>query len=201
MSEASAWAAPVTLTGRFVRLEPLGLAHARDLHACTPLDTFRYFSVVPAGPSEEDMSGFVSWLISDSGRRHFAVIDLATGLACGSTSFYDIRPAHRGIEIGFTWYGTTSRGTAVNPESKRLLLDHAFETLRAERVAFRTDARNAGSRRALEKLGAQQEGVLRRHLLMPDGAWRDSVYFSILREEWPGVRAGLDARLGDSDRA
>ncbi len=195
MSDAQTWLVPITLTGRFVRLEPLTLAHAAELNACTPLDTFRYFSFGPAGSAVTDMADFVARLLSDPGRLHFAVIDLATGLACGSSSYYDIRPAHRGLEIGFTWYGATSRGTAVNPESKRLLLTHAFETLYAERVAFRTDSRNARSRRALDKLGAQQEGILRRHMLMPDGAWRDSVYFSILRHEWPRVRAGLDARI------
>lgn len=190
---------PATLIGRFVSLVPLTPAHAPDLFACTPADTFTYFSIVPPSHTVEGMEAYIRTLTSDPGRLHFAVIDVSPGQthgkAIGSTSFYDIRPAHLGLEIGFTWYGASARGTAANPESKRLLLDHAFETLGAERVAFRTDARNSRSRRALAKLGATEEGVLRHHLLMPDGAWRDTVYFSMLREEWPLARAGLDARI------
>ncbi|MCW5768779.1 MAG: GNAT family N-acetyltransferase [Phycisphaeraceae bacterium] len=196
-----AWIRPVTLAGRHVRLEPLTPAHAHDLHAGTPLDTFRYFTFGPEYHTEAAMRAFIERLIADPGRLHFAVIDLASSRAVGSTSFYDIRPAHRGAEIGFTWYAECSRGTAVNPESKRLLLSHAFDTLSAERIAFRTDARNLRSRAALAKLGATQEGIFRRHLIMPDGAWRDSVYFSILRDEWPAVRDALDARLARSTEA
>jgi RimJ/RimL family protein N-acetyltransferase len=190
---------PTTLVGRFVSLVPLSPAHAPDLFACTPPDTFAYFSTVPPSHTPEGLEAYIRRLISDPGRLHFAVIDLSPGdtqgRAIGSTSYYDIRPSHLGLEIGFTWYGASARGTAVNPESKRLLLAHAFEALNAERVAFRTDARNQRSRRAIAKLGATEEGVLRHHLLMHDGAWRDTVYFSILRDEWPSVRASLDARL------
>lgn len=190
---------PTTLAGRFVSLVPLTPAHAPDLFACTPPDTFAYFSAVPLSHTLEGMEAYIRKLASDPGRLHFAVIDASPGdthgKAIGSTSYYDIRPAHLGLEIGFTWYGASARGTAANPESKRLLLSHAFETLGAERVAFRTDARNLRSRRAIAKLGATEEGVLRHHLLMHDGAWRDTVYFSILREEWPGVHAALVARL------
>ena len=192
---AEEWMRRVTLVGRHVRLEPLGTQHARDLHEATPAGTFRYFTVLPKEPTENGMAGFIEWLIADPARIHFAVIDLTSGRAVGSTSYYDIRPAHLGLEIGWTWYGGAARGTAVNPEAKRLLLARAFDELGAERVALRTDSRNAHSRGAMLKLGAKEEGTLRRHLLMPDGAWRDSVYFSILRDEWPRVRAGIDARL------
>lgn len=193
------WMRRVTLEGRHVRLEPLRVEHARDLHEATPPETFRYFTVLPKEPTENGMAGFIEWLIADAARIHFAVIDRKTGRAVGSTSYYDIRPAHLGLEIGWTWYGTAARGTAVNPESKLLLMSRAFEELGAERVALRTDARNAASRGAMLKFGAREEGTLRHHLLMPDGAWRDSVYFSVLRDEWAraggGVRAGLEARL------
>lgn len=190
------WVKPVTLEGRFVRLEPLSAAHAADLLESTPRDTFRYF---PKPPADWTLPGFTSFIETLAGagseRIHFAVILRENGRAVGSTSYYDIRPAHRGVEIGYTWYGAGARGTAVNPESKLLLLGHAFDTLGAERVALRTDARNAQSRAAILKLGAKEEGTFRRHLLMSDGHWRDTVYYSILRDEWPGVRAGLETRL------
>lgn len=192
---AEEWMRRVTLEGRFVRLEPLRVEHALDLHAATPPETFRYFTVLPKEPTESGMAGFIEWLIADAGRIHFAVIDRRTGRAVGSTSYYDIRPAHLGLEIGWTWYGSAARGTVVNPESKLLLMSRAFDDLGAERVALRTDARNVASRGAMLKFGAKEEGTLRHHLLMPDGAWRDSVYFSVLRDEWARVRAGLEARV------
>lgn len=192
---AAEWMRRVTLEGRHVRLEPLAVAHAKDLHEATPEGTFRYFTVLPKEPTEKGMAGFIEWLIADAARIHFAVIDRRTGRAVGSTSYYDIRPAHLGLEIGWTWYGGAARGTAVNPETKLLLMGRAFDDLGAERVALRTDARNAHSRGAMLKFGAKEEGTLRHHLLMPDGAWRDSVYFSVLREEWAKVREGLSARV------
>ncbi len=192
---AEEWMRRVTLEGRHVRLEPLTAGHARDLHEATAPETFRYFTVRPEEPTESGMAGFIEWLISDTARIHFAVIERASERAVGSTSYYDIRPAHRGLEIGWTWYGERVRRTAVNPECKLLLMSRAFDGLGAERVALRTDARNAQSRGAMLKFGAKEEGTLRHHLLMPDGAWRDSVYFSVLRDEWGRVRAGLEARV------
>lgn len=195
IAPAEEWVRRVTLEGRHVRLEPLALGHARDLHEAATPETFRYFTVLPKEPTEHGMAGFIEWLIADAARIHFAVIDRGSGKAVGSTSYYDIRPTHLGLEIGWTWYGERVRRTAVNPECKLLLMSRAFDVLGAERVALRTDARNAQSRGAMLKFGAKEEGTLRHHLLMPDGAWRDSVYFSVLREEWPGVRAGLEARV------
>lgn len=112
----------------------------------------------------------------------------------GQSCYLNLRPADRGLEIGGTWYAPAAQGTAVNPVAKLLLLDHAFAA-GAERVEFKTDARNLRSRAALLKLGAAFEGVFRRHMLRPDGVWRDSAYYSILREDWPDIRIRLAARI------
>jgi RimJ/RimL family protein N-acetyltransferase len=113
----------------------------------------------------------------------------------GSTRYMEIRAAHLGLEIGYTWYRRDAWGTAANPEAKLLLLAHAFEASGAERVEFKTDHRNERSQGAIARLGAVREGVFRHHRRRPDGSWRDSVCLSILREEWPGVRSGLEQRL------
>jgi RimJ/RimL family protein N-acetyltransferase len=107
----------------------------------------------------------------------------------------DIRPKHMGLEIGTTWIGRAHQGTKVNPESKLLLLAHAFERLGCERVQLKTDGRNLQSQHAIEKLGAVKEGVLRKHMIMPDGFVRDTVMYSIVAAEWPDVKRGLEARL------
>jgi RimJ/RimL family protein N-acetyltransferase len=114
------------------------------------------------------------------------------GLSC----YLDIRPFDRGLEIGSTWIARAHQGTAVNPESKYLLLRHAFETLGAIRVQLKTDLRNLRSQTAIAKLGALREGVLRNHMVMADGYYRNSVMFSVIDAEWPAVKAGLVARLG-----
>jgi RimJ/RimL family protein N-acetyltransferase len=119
-----------------------------------------------------------------------------TGQSVGVTCYMDIRPAHRGLEIGSTWIARPYQGTRVNPESKYLLLRHAFENLGAVRVQLKTDGRNRQSQAAIAKLGAQREGVLRKHLILQDGYIRDTVMFSIIAEEWPAVKAGLETRLG-----
>jgi RimJ/RimL family protein N-acetyltransferase len=111
------------------------------------------------------------------------------------TGYLEIRPAHRGLEIGRTWIGRAFQGTRVNPESKLLLLRHAFEDLGAARVQLKTDVRNLQSQRAIEKLGAVKEGVLRRYQMRSNGFIRDTMVFSIIAEEWPAVKAGLERRL------
>jgi RimJ/RimL family protein N-acetyltransferase len=125
----------------------------------------------------------------------FAIVLLETGKAIGSSSFFDIRPSDKGLEIGHTWIKKEHRGTRVNPETKLLMFGHAFEELGAIRVQQKTDLRNVQSQRAMLKMGAVQEGVLRHNMVMPDGYVRDSVYFSVLREEWPAVKSGLLARV------
>jgi RimJ/RimL family protein N-acetyltransferase len=114
----------------------------------------------------------------------------------GTTSYFDIRPEHRGLEIGYTWLGKAYQGTHINPENKYLLLRHAFETLGAIRVQLKTDRRNLQSQAAIAKLGAKLEGTLRKHSIMEDGYIRDAVMFSVIDLEWPEVKAGLERRLG-----
>jgi RimJ/RimL family protein N-acetyltransferase len=189
---------PVTLSGRHVRLEPLGLHHAPDLlEAGRDESIWTYLS----GSAFRDLAHTEAWIAGvlpevEAGRQvAFATIDLARGRAVGSTRYLDIRPADRGIEIGSTWLGVSAQRTAVNTESKFLLLRHAFETLGAVRVQLKTDARNVRSQNAIARLGAVREGVLRRHMTVRDGHVRDSVYFSVIEEEWPSVKAALLARL------
>jgi ribosomal-protein-alanine N-acetyltransferase len=119
-----------------------------------------------------------------------------TGKAAGTTSYLEIRPEHRGLEIGYTWIGKEYQGTHVNPENKYILLRHAFETLGAIRVQLKTDGRNNQSQRAMAKLGLKFEGILRNHVILPDGFYRASVMFSATIEEWPELKAQIEARLG-----
>jgi RimJ/RimL family protein N-acetyltransferase len=189
---------PVVLTGKHVRLEPLSAAHTPGL------------AVVGADPSiwqfmpYGDMSApgkMEEWVREILSRREagtdqpFTVIHLDSGQVAGATRYMDIRPAHRNLEIGGTWYGAVFRRTPVNTEAKYLLLRHAFETLGAIRVQLKTDARNERSQAAIERIGAKREGVLRNHLILPDGSFRSSVYFSILESEWPTVKARLEGFL------
>jgi RimJ/RimL family protein N-acetyltransferase len=125
----------------------------------------------------------------------FAVVDRASGMAVGSTSYLAVVPEHERLEIGSTWLARRLWRTAANTEAKLLLLGHAFEALGAGRVEFKTDALNDRSRRALERLGARPEGVFRRHMVMPDGRRRDSAWYAVTLEDWPAVRARLEARL------
>jgi ribosomal-protein-alanine N-acetyltransferase len=186
----------VTLTGPNVRLEPLALDHAEDLwHAASP-DLFAYMWSWEHTGSPEEFRQVVQHTLDVPDWLSFAMVLTKTGQAVGSTSFLDIRPAHRGLEIGATWIGKVYQGTNINPENKYLLLRHCFETLGMLRVQLKTDGRNLHSQRAIAKLGAHLEGTLRKHIIMPDGYFRDSVMFSITEDEWPQVKAGLEERLG-----
>lgn len=189
--------APATLKGRTVTLRPLGVEHAADLASGCDAGTFAYFPppFAPAGLSEADLRAYVAARVSRSDTVAFAMILNATGRAVGSSCYLDVRPAHRGLEIGATFIHRAHRGTAVNPESKLLMLAHAFEAMGCVRVQLKCDARNVQSQRAIEKLGAVREGVLRRHMVMGDGFVRDTVMYSITAEEWPAVRERLEARL------
>lgn len=193
---------PTVLCGQQVRLEPASLDHVpRLLDAGSDDEVWRWLWV--ARPTDEAamadvvaqslaMPARITWTIfasSDAG------IGAAGGAVAGSTSYYDIDVAHRRLEIGYTWLGRPWWRTGVNVECKLLLLRHAFDELGFERVALRTDHRNVRSQTALEALGAVREGVLRHHILRPDGTWRDSVYYSILRAEWPAVHDRLRQRL------
>ena len=189
---------PVTLTGRVVRLEPLGLEHVPGLRR-VGLDEsiWRYMRYGPI-QTEEQMRQWVKELLQLQKRGSdlpFAVIHLASGRAIGATRYLEIRPEHRGLEIGGTWYAPAYQRTAVNTESKYLLLAHAFERLGCVRVQFKTDLRNERSQVAIERLGAVKEGVLRNHMILPDGTLRHSVYYSIIQSEWPAVKERLQALL------
>jgi RimJ/RimL family protein N-acetyltransferase len=190
---------PVTLTGLVVRLEPLSVAHVPQLAANGQDEsTWQYIPYSPVH-SEADMLAWVNDMLARRARGTdlpFAVVHLESSQAIGATRYMDIQPANRALEIGGTWYAPAYRRTAVNTEAKYLLLAHAFEALGCVRVQLKTDLRNERSQRAIERIGAQKEGVLRHNLIMPDGHRRDSVYYSILDEEWPGVKARLEALLG-----
>lgn len=187
---------PVTLEGRTVRVEPLGREHSGGLWKVAEPSIFAV-TVGPLGEwNRENWDIFFAKTLAMKGRIPFAIVLKETGQPVGSTSFFDIHPEHRNLEIGYTWLGTAYQGTHINPENKYLLLRHAFETLGAVRVQLKTDKRNQRSQRAMAKLGAKYEGTLRKHSIMETGYIRDTVFFSIIDDEWPEVKANLEARLG-----
>lgn len=185
----------LVLEGARVRLEPLDPHHAEALAPLADQDTMRYLNLWHPVESVHEMRQMIIRVLTSPDAHFFAVVDLATGRAVGSTSYLELRPAHRGLEIGNTWLGPVARGSCINPEMKRLMLAHAFETLGCLRVQLKTDGRNLQSQGALRKLGAIYEGTLRQHIICRDGFVRDTVMFSILASEWATLRAKLDARL------
>jgi len=193
---------PVTLMGELVRLEPLAPRHAAELfEAGSDPDIWRYMPVPPPTCSD-DIARWIDQSVAATASGvevGFAVVDAAIGRAVGSTRFLDIRRGDRALEIGWTWIAPAAQRSAVNTESKLLLLAHAFENLGAVRVQLKTDARNVPSQRAIERLGAVREGVLRRHKLCWDGHLRDTVYYSIIDAEWPLVRRRLLGFLGRTE--
>ena len=194
---AQTWVEPIVLEGSRIRMEPLREDHLADL-ALVAFDAPLWQWTI-MGPQDE--AGLRRWVETalanqEAGtERPFATIDLATGRAVGSSRFMSIVPEHRRLEIGWTWIGTGYQRTGSNREAKLLQLTHAFETLGANRIEFKTHARNEQSRNALAGIGATFEGVFRNHTIMPDGSLRDSAYFSVIVEEWPGVKAALIAGL------
>ena len=190
---------PITLMGRVVRLEPLSEAHVPDLTMAGADESIWRYMVYGGVGGQAQMREWVREILSRQVRGTdlpFAVIHLGSGRAIGSTRYLDIQPQHRGLEIGGTWYGVAYQRSAVNTECKYLLLQHAFEVLGCLRVQLKTDLRNERSQRAIERIGAVREGVLRNHMLLPDGHVRSSVYYSLLNLEWPAVKAKLEEKLG-----
>ena len=189
---------PLSLTGRVVRLEPLSLEHVPALaQAGNDPDIWRFmrYGVVD---TEDKMRDLVHYLLRQQAKGTdlpFIVFHIADGRPVGMTRYMDIRPADRAVEIGGTWYASAYQHTAVNTECKYLLLRYAFETLDCIRVQLKTDLRNERSQRAIERLGAVREGVLRDHMILPDGTVRSSVYYSILAAEWPAVKTRLENML------
>ncbi len=192
---------PVILQGRLARLEPLSEKHAPDLAAAGADESIWQHMLYGTVTNEDKMRAWIRMLLQQQQAGTdlpFAVIHLESGRAIGATRYMDIRPAHRGLEIGGTWYGVQYQRTGVNTECKYLLLRHAFEELGCIRVCLKTGHRNLRSQQAIERLGAIKEGVLRNHLITPDGTIRHSVYYSILDSEWPAVKARLEGMMGEN---
>jgi RimJ/RimL family protein N-acetyltransferase len=182
---------PVVLTGETLRLEPLRQEHAQGLY--NRGRSAGDWSYMPRA-CFIDMADTRQWIdeaIAAPGQLPFAIVEKAKGKVIGSTRYLNIRPEHRSLEIGWTWLGQQWQRTAANTEAKLLLLCHAFDRLGCVRVEFKTDARNARSQRALERIGATREGVLRKHMIVQGNFARDSVYFSVIDSDWPGVRERL----------
>jgi len=188
---------PITLTGKHIRLEPMGPVHsAALLEAGRAAEIWEWMPSRPLEP--QAMEGWLKKAkqAESTGREYpFVVILIATGRLVGSTRYLDVQEDDRNVEIGWTWYAPDTWGSVVNPEAKYLLMRHAFEDWGAIRVALKTDIRNLHSQAAIKKLGAQYEGMLRNQRIRPDGSYRDTVIFSVIESEWPAVKAGLEARL------
>jgi N-acetyltransferase len=188
---------PVTLEGRSVRLEPLAVAHHAAL--CEVGLDPELWQVIPYRVSTADeMRDYIGSVLEAQAAGTaipFATVERASGRVIGSTRFMNIDTANRRVEIGATWIAKPWQRTAINTEAKYLMLRHAFETLGCIRVELKTDAVNQQSRQAILRIGAREEGTLRQHMVTWSGRLRDTVYYSILDSEWPGVKANLEGNL------
>jgi RimJ/RimL family protein N-acetyltransferase len=188
---------PVTLEGRYVRLEPLSMEHHAGLcEVGLDEEIWRWTNSLVRTP--EDMRRFIENALAAARAGTalpFATIDRASGRAVGSTRFGNIDRTHRRVEIGWTWVARPWQRTGINTEAKYLMLRHAFEVLGCIRVELKTDALNEQSRRAILRLGAKEEAILRRHMITESGRIRDTVYYSILDTEWPEVKAALEEKM------
>jgi RimJ/RimL family protein N-acetyltransferase len=188
---------PVTLEGEHVRLEPLTMAHHAALwEIAKDRELWRWTAADIRTP--EDLARYMETALAEqaAGRAlPFATFARVAGRAAGSTRFGNLEPLNRRAEIGWTWVGHDWQRTAVNTEAKLLMLTHAFETWGCIRVELKTDALNQASRAAIARLGAKEEGTMRRHIITQAGRVRDTVYYSIIDEEWPALKARLEARL------
>lgn len=193
----TAWATPIRLTGRFVALEPIESRHLTELrHIVGDPRVFAHLTSDLGAPGA--LERWVEQALAataEGDQLVFVKRRAADGRLVGSTRYLNIAAPHRRLEIGWTWLVPAVWGGPVNTESKLLLLAHAFETLGAHRVEFRTDLRNVRSQAAIAALGAVREGVFRRHMVVKDGYVRDTVQFAIVDQDWKGIRAGLEARL------
>ena len=190
--------APIVLEGEHARLEPLDASHAAGLFTIGQDEKIWRYLLRPKLESVADALSFVEdalRIAATGSQLPFAIIDQKNNQVAGSTRYLDIRPHDRAIEIGSTWLGRDFQRTAINTECKYLLLQHAFEDLGAVRVTLKTDGRNEQSQRAIERLGAVREGVLRKHMALWDGYIRDTVYYSVLDSEWPEIKQRLEGFL------
>lgn len=188
---------PVTLRGAIVTLEPLERGHEDALReAARDGELWRlWFTSVPAPENTRSYIESALAMRGMSDAMPFVVRENASGTIVGSTRYLNVEPEHRRLEIGYTWYARRVQRSALNTEAKLLLLTHAFESLRCIAVEFRTSWFNHASRRAIARLGARQDGVLRNHQISPEGLYRDTVVFSILDSEWPAVKRHLQFEL------
>ena len=192
------WISPIILNGKYVRLEPMMEDHIPGLAEIGVGQTFWDFMLYGRMESVEDMRNWVRDILSRAQNGTdlpFVAIHLASGKMAGATRYLNIMPKDRGLEIGGTWYGTEYQRTPVNTECKYLLLTHAFERLGCIRVQLKTDLRNVRSQKAIERIGAKREGILRNHMILPSGQFRDSVFYSILDSEWPEVKKRLEESI------
>ena len=188
---------PVTLEGQHTRLEPLSLAHHEALVVAAG-DGELWNSTVTPVPNRDTITGYIEAALTAQARGSelpFVIIRKSSGKVVGTTRFYEIDRNDRRLAIGYTWLSVSAQRTALNTEAKLLLLTHAFEFWKFNRVEFITDVLNQQSRMAILRLGAKEEGILRTHMVMPNGRIRDSVCFSIIADESPEVKAGLTTRL------
>ena len=188
-----AFVEPVNLADRNVRLEPLSLAHEEGLRAAAA-DGELWNIRVTSVPEPEQTRQYIEDALAkrEAGSRFaFAVVEDSTGKVLGSTSYHDILPAVKRVEIGYTWYGKSHQRSHVNTTCKLLMMQHAFETLDCNVIGWRTDNFNFASQAAIERLGARKDGVIRGHALRRDGTIRDTVMYSLRSGEWPEVKAQL----------
>jgi len=187
---------PKPLPGRFITLEPIAETHREDLRRAAMADR-KIFAYMPLNIADEFDLWFDQSLNAGpvAGHMVFIVRWNEAGALVGSSRYLNISKIEPRLEIGYTWYAPAFHGTSVNPEAKLLLMSYAFEELGCARVELKTDALNARSRAAMEKMGAKYEGTLRRHMATQGGRIRDSAYFSVLDSEWPEVKQGLQARV------
>jgi N-acetyltransferase len=188
-----AFVEPVVLRDHGIELVPMGLAHEEGLRAAAS-DGALWNLRITSVPEPDQTRRYIEDALqmrADGHRFAFAVLDAATGTVLGSSSYHDILPAVKRVEIGYTWYGKSSQRTHVNTTCKLLLMGHAFDTLGCHVVGWRTDNFNFASQRAIERLGAKKDGVIRGHALRRDGTIRDTVMYSLRAGEWPEARAQL----------
>lgn len=194
---------PITLEGQHVRLEPFSPAHEESLIAAAS-DGELWNSTVTIVPDQANMAAYIGEALHGQAQGiqlPFVIVRKSSGQVVGSTRFYNIDQNNRGVEIGYTWLAASAQRTSVNTETKLLLLTHAFEVWRCIRVAFITDVLNQQSRTAIVLLGAREEGILRNHMIMPNGRVRDSVSLSIIESEWSEVKIRLEAKLNSTETA
>src|SRR5437764_10249985 len=191
---------PITLEEQHVRLEPLTQAHAEPLIDAAS-DGELWHSNVTIVPARDTVADYIQAALDGQAQGRelpFVTIRKSSNQIVGTTRLHEIRPHDRAAAIGYTWLAASAQRTAINTESKLLLLAHAFEHWRCNRVELITDVLNQQSRAAILRLGAKQEGILRKHLILPSGRIRDSVVFSIIDDEWPEVKARLAAKLAET---